>query len=83
MGVSGVTSRKISVAAVGADTYGLEAQREPARCVSGPPCLQGQIWLYILENMKRMLVDAGIDEFMFASGMLQAVQVIINPLAIY
>ena len=90
LGVSGAHYlAKLGVAAVGADTYGLEVlpSENPQDAFPVHRVLLAKYGVYILENMTtHKLVDAGIDEFMFTLGVprLQgAVQAIINPLAIY
>ncbi|HCQ81346.1 MAG TPA: polyketide cyclase [Rhodobiaceae bacterium] len=90
LGVSGAHYlAKLGVAAVGADTWAMEAL--PSEDVNDAfpvhRILLAKYGVYILENMTtHKLVDVGVDEFMFALGVPRlkgAVQAIINPLAIY
>ena len=90
LGVSGAHYlAKLGVAAVGADTYGLEVlpSENPQDAFPVHRVLLAKYGVYILENMTtHKLVEAGIDEFMFTLGVPRlkgAVQAIINPLAIY
>ena len=90
LGVSGAHYlAEQGVAAVGADTWALEVlpSENPQDAFPVHRVLLAKYGVYILENMTtHKLVDAGIDEFMFALGVPRlkgAVQAIINPLAIY
>ena len=72
LGVSGAHYlAKLGVAAVGADTYGLEVlpSENPQDAFPVHRILLAKYGVYILENMTtHKLVDAGIDEFMFTLG---------------
>ena len=90
LGVSGAHYlAELGVAAIGADTWGLEVlpSEDPTDAFPVHRILLAKYGVYILENMTtHKLVDAGIDEFMFTLGVPRlkgAVQAIINPLAIY
>ena len=90
LGVSGAHYlAELGVAAIGADTWGLEVlpSEDPKDAFPVHRILLAKYGVYILENMTtHKLVDAGIDEFMFTLGVPRlkgAVQAIINPLAIY
>ena len=90
LGVSGAHYlARLGVAAIGADTWGLEVLPSEDQTDAFPVhrILLAKYGVYILENMTtHKLVDAGIDEFMFTLGVPRlkgAVQAIINPLAIY
>lgn len=78
-----------NVIAVGSDTWGLEPipPEKEGRPFFGHVILLKENGVYILETMDTgALVKAGVNEFMFVLGQARvrgAVQMIINPVAIY
>ena len=89
LGVSGAHYlAQQGVAAVGADSWALEAIPHEDQTAAFPvhQILLAKYGVYILENMRtQALVDDGVSEFMFTLGVPKlkgAVQAIINPLAI-
>lgn len=80
---------KMNVMAVGADTWGLEPvpPEKEGRPFFGHVILLKQNGIYILETMNTgPLAKEGVTEFMFVLGQARirgAVQMIINPVALY